>query len=514
MKRLSSFLIIIFLITMISVFGQEWSGPRFNNRKKQADLFSSDLYGDYLLFGKEQTISLDLEGAKLVDVLKMLSRETGLNFISTEAVRERNLTTYLDDVPLKEAMDILFEVNNLAYEFYPEANMFVVKEMGKPSLELKTKVYILKYSRVVEHSMKNQVGKMASQKEGRSEKGGGWNTISEEASLTAAVKTILSENGRVVEDPRTNSLIVTDVPSQFVAIDKVIDELDKPVPQVLIEVEVLDVAKSSVDKIGAKWTDSAKPQLLELSEGLARKTSFPFWGHLADNTGHGRFAASTLTAFGADMTLDFFTMQKNTKILARPRILTPVNETAKINVSTEFYAQEKEESETGGTTYTYSKVEGLEYGTTLRVTPQVNMKTREITMQIAPRVGRESGEACPGSIECAPVDIKGITSMLRVKEGHTIVMGGLISREKIAEKSGLPFFKDLPLIGAFFRHKSVAPDRERELLIFLTPRIVMSENSLAKKRSSIDFLKREQYYPGRQKSVRSALDRYAISYRD
>ncbi|NQT28710.1 MAG: hypothetical protein HQ570_03845, partial [Candidatus Omnitrophica bacterium] len=119
-----------------------------------------NIYGDYLLDSFDRKVSLDLEGARLVDVLKMLSQQINLNFISTEAVEERILTLYMEDVPLRQAMDVIFKANNLAYDYYLDSNIFIVKELGKPTLELKTKIYQLKYVRLKSSKMEAEVVKM------------------------------------------------------------------------------------------------------------------------------------------------------------------------------------------------------------------------------------------------------------------------------------------------------------------------------------------------------------------
>ncbi|HIE36506.1 MAG TPA: hypothetical protein EYP89_04645 [Candidatus Omnitrophica bacterium] len=208
--RYKFFIIILFFITFyISLYCQD------------------NFYGNYLIAGVKKTVSLDLEEANLVDVLKMLSQQTGLNFISTEAVRDRKLTLYLEDIPLKEAINIIFKANNLTYDYYPEASIFVVKEMGKPSIELKTKVYYLKYARVKSSKIQREINTKIEEEGGRS----GETTETEEGKgIKEAVKKVLTEYGKVTEDPLTNSLIVVDVPSQFLIIDELIKKLDIPLP--------------------------------------------------------------------------------------------------------------------------------------------------------------------------------------------------------------------------------------------------------------------------------------------
>ena len=90
-------------------------------------------------------ISMDFQDANLKDVVKILSIQSGLNFIASEAVQDRKITLFLDKVPIKETMDKLFKANNLTYELDKEAKIFIVKDWGKPEIETITKVFYLKY---------------------------------------------------------------------------------------------------------------------------------------------------------------------------------------------------------------------------------------------------------------------------------------------------------------------------------------------------------------------------------
>src|SRR3989338_1959460 len=197
-----------------------------------------DTYGEYLLSSADKRVSLDFEGAQLVDVLKLLSQQTGLNFVSTEAVRERKLTLYMDAVPLREAMDVLFKANNLAYSYYPDSNIFLVKEMGKPTLELVSKVYPLKYVRVKSGRMQIEIDALLKSKD-QTQNTASTASTQQTGGILKAVQAVLSAAGKATEDPVTNSLTVVDVPAQFPIIDEVVNKLDIAVPRVMIEVEML-----------------------------------------------------------------------------------------------------------------------------------------------------------------------------------------------------------------------------------------------------------------------------------
>jgi type IV pilus assembly protein PilQ len=484
------------------------------------------MYGDYLIASTQKIISLDLEGAKLVDVLKMLSQQTSLNFISTEAVKERLITLYLEKVPLKEALDVVFKANNLTYDYYPEGNMFVVKEMGRPTIELKTKVYHLKYVRIrssrmqkeIKEKMETTAGTLGLQTTGSdttststtSTSGSSASTQEKDLGLKNAIKNVLTEFGKVNEDPITNSIIVVDVPSQFAVIDEMIANLDIPTPKVMIEVEMLDVQKTLVDKLGFKYgaDSSYNGDFTTTFTGPSRQTAFPLgdYRHAVSSPTftYGNLAMGSLTAV-----MQFLAQDTTTKILARPKILTLSNETAEVNITTD---------EAIGVTTTLSQsgdaqtqtIERAETGTKLRVTPQINPDTKEVTLfvEVFTKEATEGSFGVSGMTGGGKVmnpEERATRTTLRLKDGETLLIGGLIKKKDTNTKQKVPFLGDLPFIGSAFRYKS-DQDIDRELLVFLTPRII--EDSPALKTAEKKLIPREQYF-SRKDSIDVALDKFS-----
>jgi len=465
---------------------------------------------------------MNLDKVKLVELLKALSVQSGLNFICTEAIKERELTVYLDNVPLRDAIDIIFEANNLSYDYYPQANLFVVKELGKPSLELKTKVYQLKYIRVEGSRLQEEIKSSLGEEEGEEGEGG-----TSKVQIKEAVEGVLSEYGKVIEEPLTNSLVVVDVPSQFPIIDRVIESLDKPQPKVLIEAEILDVSKINIDKLGVNWPED----LIKLDITGARATAFPFWGskknssaNLAtlevDTTAGGwkniswsanNFGPSILTVIGAELALKFLKSQTDTRLLARPKVLTLSGETAEIKITTdEAIGIKKEESEEGGR-IEYS-IERTETGTRLRVTPQVNPVTKEITLVIetVQRVAKNSGFTTTAAAFVTGTiknpEERSTRTVVRLKDGEVLLIGGLIRKEEAKDSTKVPFLSDIPFLGALFKGRT-KDKNERELLIFITPHIVEEFSSLPVFKKS--KLREQSMSFSRKKTIMSLLDRFS-----
>ncbi|MDD5432936.1 MAG: secretin N-terminal domain-containing protein [Candidatus Omnitrophica bacterium] len=444
----------------------------------------------------EPVVSMDFQDANLKDVLKVLSIQSGLNFIASESVQDRKVTLYLDKVPVKEAMDKLFKANNLTYDINKESNIFIVKDWGKPQLETVTRVFYLKYATVSSSSLKEEMGTALKPPEdssggssgptpsSSSSSGGGSSSSSEgkwkaeeDVGITNVIKKLLTPAGSVIEDFRTNSLIITDSPRQMEVIAGVIASLDTQSPQVMLEVEMLDVSKNVVDKLGFDWTNAGSFAMQIVS--ASRSLPFPISGFKPD-TASKTFTPGTLSfPTNLKFVFDYLTTQTDTKFLARPRILTLNNEPAEIKIaSNESIGVKTTTAAAGGSSgTTTSEAERALTGVILRVIPQINVEAGEITMFINPKVS----EAIQGNTltsdgktnQFRDPEERSSKSLIRIKDGETVIIGGLLRNEFSQVTTKVPFLGDIPILGAVFRHKGGTSDKnkQRELLIFITPHI-------------------------------------------
>lgn len=449
------------------------------------DFYASDL----ITKESYRRISMDFKDASLKNILKVFSEQAGLNFIASESVKDRTVTLYMDNVPLQEALNKIMSANNLKYELDPGSNIFIVRELGRPDIEVITKIYNLKYARLKNSTLAQVVGSGASATSSSSAStsglmGGG---TSEETSPSSSsgtatgiedsVKGVLTKNGNLMSDVRTNSLIITDIPSQFEVIDKVIALLDVATPQVMIEVEMLDVSKKLVDQMGVDTSGS-----LMSFTGASRQTRFPFHTlgmavppSAAPTLTYGTLSSSVFTAV-----LDLLSTDTKTKFLARPRILTLSNETAEIKITTnEAIGTIKQQSGEGTSSSSTESAERFETGISLKVTPQVDAATGIVTMYIQPVVSeaKKSTIVVNGQTVRDP-ETRSSTSTLMVKNGETIVVGGLIKTSDDVTVTKMPFLSDIPFVGALFRHKEKS-NEERELIVFITPHILGGQEAMA-----------------------------------
>jgi type II secretory pathway component GspD/PulD (secretin) len=453
-----------------------------------SDLSASGAFPLSDVISPDQTISMDLQDANLRDVLKIFSIQSGLNFIASDAVENKKVTLYLDKVPIKLAMDKLFDTNKLTYEFDEDAGIFVVR--GKEEdVDTITEVFRLKYRSVVSSNLERQrTGLFTGEAVGAG--AGAATTASAEVSdIKTTIKQMLSKIGTVTEDNKTNSLIITDVPSRFPTIRAIIATLDVPQAQVMLDVEMLDVNKDLIDKMGFNFNNGS---LIKFAMNMgAKDIAFPFKtssmkeeGISFDHTpGSVSFATGgSDVAFG--FTFDMLKKNSDTKLLARPRILTLNNETAEIGITKDEIVSQTTTTITdaGGTpreTTTYARSSSLSLtpegiGVFLRVTPMINEDTGEITLVVNPKSSSTVQSEIANTLNRDP-EVRASKSIIKVRDGETVVLGGLIKMEKQVVKTKIPVFGEIPVLGMLFRGRDQSKNQERELLVFITPHIVKDE---------------------------------------
>ena len=430
-------------------------------------------------------ISMEFEDASLKDVLKIFSQQTGINLIASEDVSDRKVTVYFEDVAVLDALDQLLQAANLAYERPYGSQIYLVKPRAvKDAMveELMTRVYRMRFARVSSTGLANAAqAASAGSASGSSGFSGSSTSSSTSQPLTGSsgtidevVKGLLTERGSVVVDGRTNSLIVTDIPENFPRLDAALAALDVRTRQVMIEAEILETSLAKVKDLGVEWDATTEGDVLTFTPGSSRKTRFPFgWlGHADAPTAPTAFGLSTLDFSTFKGVLQALERDTNTKVLARPKVLTLDNESAVIKLTSDQAVGF--ETTTGESTSTTSVTpERMETGVKLTVTPQVN-DGGFITMLVEPSVTKVvKAKVTPPSGSGEVVDPKTRTAkaLVRITQGQTLVLGGLIDRTEEQVVRKVPILGDLPLIGAAFRNTEINNDAS-EVIVFITPHIL------------------------------------------
>ena len=447
----------------------------------------------------QQLVSLDFENVTLKQLLKIFSQQSGLNFVASSEVELKTVTVYFENVTVKDALESLMTANNLEYYQAEGSNIFVVYPANSTSKKLQTRVFFLKYMRLSTSPLDiggqktvfdlTRAAELASGSQGSTGSGTSSQQFPSSKSSTQRgvdqlVASLLSESGKVTLDLNTNSLIVTDTPEKLRQIAQVIEKIDVPTPQVLLEVYLMEVKKDLISDLGVEWggTDGA---LATFTAG-SRTTGFPFTENFLskrfqtrnrigdedapdptqESLTLGTFSAANFTA-----TLHMIISDNDTKILSRPRVLTLNNEAATIKLITDAAIANTATTTTAeGTAVTSAnQAERTQVGIDLKMTPQIN-EDDSVALFLEPTVTTVAPSSFFASIFLDPTR-RSIRTLVRVNNHETLVIGGLLDTSEISLKKRIPFLGKIPILGYAFRYDE-SDGVDRELLIFITPHIV------------------------------------------
>jgi general secretion pathway protein D len=280
-----------------------------------------------------------------------------------------------------------------------------------------------------------------------------------------ALQAVLSKEGKVAIMEKEDRLLVTDHAANLVMIEKVIARVDRPRPQVRITALIYDISLQDIEELGLDWNrlqfNSSD------NSGISIATSSAPFGSAIDSLtpAAGNIAIGTLsTHFDIDGVCRALQQAKDARLLADPNVAVLENEEAVFKSTREIPIQQLTETQQGGNIGTTAFKEA---GITLTVTPKIAIDGT-ICMIVAPEFSRHVGFDPAGQ----PIfDKREAKTTLCVVNRQTAVIGGLRQREDIGDFSGIPYLKDLKLVGRLFRSRSTNI-RESELVVFITPEII------------------------------------------
>lgn len=450
----------------------------------------------------QNKISLDIKGMDIVDVLKMLATRAGINIAIGKNVTGR-VTLLLKDVNVWDAFEIVVLANDLAYEKKGE----IINVMSQRDYELQygeryldkkeARVIQLQYAKAADLSralnqIKSNIGKIVVDE--------GSNTIalidgpekikemekfikSTDFPLETKVfnlnyaqadklqpkiqETLTKGVGNIKVDERTNKIAVTDYPSKLDEIAKIINAFDEKTPQVLIDAQIIEIKPSDKFEMGIDW-DYWIEKNFDMKAALPIGTTNRLILGTPSTTPAGKGEYKAI--------LDLLRTIGDTKILSSPRIMTINNQEAKILVGTRDAYITSTTSQSGDSTVTSQSVNFVDVGIKLYVTPTIN-RDGFVTMKIKPEISSavRTDITSEGSTTQIPIvtTSEAETSVI-VKDGITIIIGGLRKDEKTKTVKKIPLLGDIPGLGLFFKSTSDEV-KKTELVILLTPHIVSGE---------------------------------------
>ncbi|HEY3330191.1 MAG TPA: secretin N-terminal domain-containing protein [Capsulimonadaceae bacterium] len=282
---------------------------------------------------------------------------------------------------------------------------------------------------------------------------------------TGKVVNIRNLTGQVLLVPNidTNSIICVAPPEDRALVEKILQEMDQVPEQVMIETLVVEASLDKTDKMGVEWTQRAASLFGTHNGSFSGSSSFGLQSDASQPQG----LRYTINAGQYSAFLQAVHTDKQFNVLSTPRIFTTNNAPAQINISQSLPYVTSQTTDTNGTTlYNYSY---LDVGIVLTVTPRIT-SNGYVTMDVSQTANDFVGYT---TFNAPIVNQREAQTTASVKDGETIVLGGIINNTVTTTKNKVPILGDLPILGHLFRSSS-KDNNKTELLVFMTPHVVRS----------------------------------------
>jgi len=427
-----------------------------------------------------QKMYLDFTNADVTDILRLINEVSGENIVWDPAISGKKVSMILKDVPWDEALDLILDNNDLAKRYRGE-NIVWITTKDK-----------MKQIFAEEEAEKQRLRQLAEEEENRLKEK---NKIAkEEAPLVTEYLPVdfakandikahitVSKRGAMTVDPRTNTIILTDIAENIEIAKKTIKQFDTPVKQIMIEARIVEAKDTFSRDLGVKWnTNTSAWKKSQSGETIAvppyaEEFTIPgqtvFGGAFSTNTPTAtwgsagtlgiNFAKLTSNGLGTitlDATLAIAESEGTAKTLSAPKVIAQEGTPAKISSGEIIKVQATENV----------KSEDWPAELSLSVTPTSISYNDYITLTVDVSDDARVSDTLKTT--------KTINTTLMVKSGETIVIGGIIKEKEGTGTTGVPILKDIPFLGWLFKSTSKATEKT-ELLIFLTPTVLSSPAS-------------------------------------
>lgn len=459
-----------------------------------------------MISGTAELISLDLRGVDILELFKMLSIKTGLNIVPSRLVSGR-VNLFINNVSFEDVLEIILISNDLAMERKNNIiHIMTAAEYqalyGKRYNEKRKLVSLkLNYAKPKDvstalDSLRSDIGKV----------------IADEASGTLILIDIPEQLEKMQEmvkqldqplvteifelgyakaedieakitprlsspvhtiqiDKRTNKIMVTDLPEKMDEIRRMVKEFDEVSRQVLIEADIWELSLTDRFQRGIDWE-----KIFSGIDDLDFKGKFPLG--LASSAVRQEISIGTVAQDKYNAVIQFLSTYGKTDILSRPRIAIVNNEEAKILIGTKEAYITTTLSQAESSTTTSESIEFIDVGVKLNVVPTIS-KDGFITMKIKPEVSSVTDTLTTAQGSRVPiVSTSEVETTVKVKDGSTIMIAGLIKQTQTETTSGVPGLSKIPILGWLFSKYERGPSTgaaKTELIICITPRIITGE---------------------------------------
>jgi general secretion pathway protein D len=395
-------------------------------------------------------VTLQFRDAQTKMVFEVLSRQTGINFIFDKDIRSDGKTTiFVQDVPIEQAIDLVIGQNQLARQVLSD-NMVLIY----PNTAAKQKDY---QDQIVKTFYLNT----AAPKD-----------------VESLLKTVLDIKTMVINE-RANAIVVRETPEVVRMAEKLVASVDIAEPEVMLEVEVLEISRTKLQQLGINYPTSfgiATPSNLVIADYLNRNGS--------------AINRNTISASSLAVTIDALKTTGNTNTLASPRIRARNKEKAKILIGSRVPSITSALTPTGlagGGVVANQQVQYLDVGLTLEVEPTIyadNDVAIKINLEVSSIVNTVKNPATGSQVY--EIGTRNATTLLQLKDGETQILAGLIKDSDTQSASKIPGLGDIPVVGRLFADHT--HDKQKsEIVLSITPRIIRGRERPASDTSEFWF---------------------------
>ncbi len=407
-----------------------------------------------------ERLSLNFQDIEIRAVLQLIADFTGINMVTSDTVLG-SVTLRLQNVPWDQALDLILKTKGLAKR--KQGNVMLIapaEEIAareKQEFESRKQVDELAplFSEVIQinYAKAEEIASI----------------------LSTSDNSMLSSRGRVSVDVRTNNLLVRDIPEKLEDIRRLIDELDIPVRQVLIESRIVvasdDFRRDIGSRFGITGSKNRTASTREITSGSLNGTTQVVNNDVREMNDRlnlnlpvigdaGSFALAVIgNDFLIEMELSAMQTEGKGEVVSSPRLITANQSTGMIEQGVEIPYQQAASS--GATTITFKKAV-----LSLEVTPQITPDDRIIMDLIVKK--DNVGDVVSG---VPSIETREVQTQVLVRNGETVVLGGIYEQLTREVNEKVPFLGDIPIVGVLFR-RTLKEDDKDELLIFVTPKIL------------------------------------------
>ena len=419
-----------------------------------------------------------MDDVPLTDAIKNLARQAGLNYMldpkiaygqagpDGKPIPQPSVSIRWENVTAEQALMAMLGNYGLQLTEDPRSKIarITIKDPTQPD-PLVTKIFQLKYA--------------------------GAQTI-----LTNVQATLTDKRAKVVADVRTSQIVVLSTEKELAAVEDLIDHLDLPTKQVLIETRLIETSINPSTIKGVDWTGTLQAQHVAFGNNLQQNSPSASLNNtlsqtlpklLVDTSRGFNPATAFLDADGVNAVISFLNTYSDAKVLSTPRTVTLDNELAEISVTRAtpiINVTAGTANTTGGSQISYTNL-----GVILHVVPRISANNF-VNLRVVPEVSRKFdtvtknlGQA--GLFQADEYDIRRLETRVMIPSGNTLVLGGLVQDEVNTSNTKVPVLGDIPILGYAFRSDSKSRQKNN-LIIFITPTIVQDEDYQPTK---TDFLK-------------------------